>query len=330
MFQIGRRDFVCSLGALTGAAAAWPFAARAQEPGRIYRLGDLHLAPRSAPWNEALFEAVKTDGFIEGQNLLLDETGFGLRGNELAGHAAGIAKTRIDVIVASGDPPLLAAQQATKSIPILGIAEDMVGSGFVASLAEPKGNTTGVSLLSTELNGKRQEILMEALPAIKRMAILADTASISPRQLQVLRDAGRARGVEFSIHGVSKREEIDGAINAAKDAGAGALNVLASTTLFNNREIILARTAALHLPAVYQWPDIAEEGGLIGYGPRLVQIYHDIMAHQLVKLLRGVKPAEIPVEQPSKFQMWINLKVAKGYGLTIPESLLLRADKVIE
>jgi putative ABC transport system substrate-binding protein len=129
---------------------------------------------------------------------------------------------------------------------------------------------------------------------------------------------------------VTKREEIEGAIDAAKNAGAGALNVLASTTLFNNREIILSRTAALRLPATYQWSDTAEEGGLIGYGPRLAQIYHDIIAHQIVKLLRDVKPADIPVEQPTQFQMWINPKVAKAYGLTIPDSLLLRADKVIE
>lgn len=329
MVAIRRREFGLSASALI-AAASFPRAVRAQEPGRVYRLGQLSLSPRRTPWNEALFEAVKTDGFIEGQNLLPDEAGFGLRETELGGHAAAIVKAHIDLIIATGDPPVRSAQQATKSIPILAIAEDMVASGFVASLAEPKGNTTGVSLLSTELNGKRQEILMEALPAIKRMAILADTASVSPRQLQILQDAGRARGVEFSIHGVSNREEIEGAINAAKDAGAGALNVLASTTLFNNREAILARTAALHLPAIYQWPDLAEGGGLIGYGPRLVQIYHDIMAHQFVKLLRGVKPADIPIEQPTKFQMWINLKVAKAYNVTIPESLLLRADKVIE
>jgi putative ABC transport system substrate-binding protein len=302
----------------------------AQEPGRIYRLGDLHLSQPDTPWNLALYEAVKPDGFTEGQNLIVDKAGFGLRVDELIGHTAAIVKAQVDLIIATGDPPVRAAQQATKSIPILAIAEDMVGSGFVVSLAEPKGNTTGVSLLSTELNGKRQEILMEALPGIKQMAMLVDTGSISPRQLQALQDAGGSRGVRFSVHGVTKREEIEGAIDAAKNAGAQALNVLASTTLFNNREIILSRTAALHLPAIYQWPDMAGEGGLIGYGPRLVQIYHDIMAHQLVKLLRGVKPGDIPVEQPSKFQMWINLKVAKADGLTIPESLLLRADKVIE
>ncbi len=306
MFQIERRELICSLGALI-AAAGFPRTVRAQEPARVYRLGDLHFSPRHTPWNDSLFEAVKSDGFIEGQNLLLDQGGFGLGMDGVVAHAAAIVKGQVDVIIATGDPPVRSAQQATKSIPILAIAEDMVGSGFVASLAEPKGNTTGVSLLSTELNGKRQEILIEALPAIKRMAILADTASISRRQLQNLQDAGRARGVEFSIHGLTKREEIEGAINAAKDGGAGAVNVLASTTLFNNREIILSRTAALRLPAIYQWPDLAEEGGLIGYGPRLPQIYHDIMARQLVKLLRGVRPTEIPVEQPTKFQMWINL-----------------------
>lgn len=172
--------------------------------------------------------------------------------------------------------------------------------------------------------------MIEALPTIKRMAVLADSNSIAPLTLQALQDAARSRGVELSIHRVTRRDQIEGAIDAAKDAGAGALNVLASATFNNNLDIILSRTAAIHLPAIYQWPDTAEEGGLIGYGPRLVQIFGDIMGRQLIKLLRGVKPADIPVEQPSKFQMWINLKVAKAYGLNIPESLLLLADKVIE
>jgi putative ABC transport system substrate-binding protein len=196
MSALRRREFVSSAGALI-AAAAWPFAARAQEPGRVYRLGDLHLSQPNAPWNLALFEAVKSDGFIEGQNLIVDSARFGLRIDELAGHAAAVVKAQVDLIIATGDPPVRAAQQATKSIPILAIAEDMVGSGFVASLAEPKGNTTGVSLLSTELNGKRQEILIEALPAIKRMAILADTGSISPRQLQALRTPAVVVGSSF-------------------------------------------------------------------------------------------------------------------------------------
>ena len=163
-----RREFITLVG---GSAAAWPLAVPAQEPGRVYRLGDLHLSPRTAPYNVALFDAVKAGGFIEGRNLVVDDAGFGLHVDQLGEHAAAVVTAQVDIIAAAGDSAVRAAQQATKSIPILGVAEDMVGSRFVASLAEPKGNTTGISLLSTELNGKRQEIFIEALPTIKRMAL---------------------------------------------------------------------------------------------------------------------------------------------------------------
>ena len=138
---------------MVGGAAGWPLTAYAQEPGRIYRLGDLHLSPRNAFQNAALFEAVKSDGFIDGQNLMIDERGFGLSVDELPDHAAAIVKAQVDVIIAVGDPPVRAAQRATKTIPILGAAEDMVGSGFVASLARPAGNTTGLSMLNSDLDG---------------------------------------------------------------------------------------------------------------------------------------------------------------------------------
>lgn len=265
MIQIMRREFVRSLGALTGAALL-PRTAGAQEPGRIYRLGDLHLSARNAPWN--------------GQNLLIDEQGFGLNVAQLPEHAAAVVKTNIDVIIAGGDPNVRAAQQATKEIAILGIAEDMVGSRFVASLAKPGGNTTGVSLLSSELDGKRQEILMEALPGARRYAALADVNSSSPQRLNALQEITRARGAELSIYRVTKSEDFSGAIETAKNSGAAALNVLASTLLFNNRQAILARTAALGLPAIYQWPTVPAEGGLIGYGPRLEQIYGNICSRQ--------------------------------------------------
>jgi putative tryptophan/tyrosine transport system substrate-binding protein len=212
----------------------------------------------------------------------------------------------------------------------LPLPTNMVRSGFVASLAKPGGNTTGVSILATELDGKRQEILLEVVPGMRRMAALADANGTLPQQLQALQDAARARGVELSIYRVAKAEEIAGAIDAAKTSGAAALNVLASAMLTNNRQIILPRVAALGLPAIYQFPVVAEEGGLIGYGSSLEQIYRDVGARQLVKLLRGVKPAEIPVEQPTRFELVVNLKTAKALGLTIPESFLLRADKVIE
>jgi putative ABC transport system substrate-binding protein len=206
----------------------------------------------------------------------------------------------------------------------------MVGSGFVASLAKPGGNTTGVSILSSELDGKRQEILLDAVPGVRRMAALADANTTSLRQLQALQDAARARGIELTIYQVAKAGEIADAIGAAKNSGVKGINVLASTLLFNNRQIVLPHIAALGLPAIYEFPSVAEEGGLIGYGPRLEQIFRDIMSRQLVKLLRGVKPADIPVEQPTKFELAVNLKTGKALGLAIPEPFLQRADNVIE
>ncbi len=246
-----RRDFMALIG---GAAAAWPLAARAKEPGRTYHLGDLHLSPRNALYNVALFDEVKPDGFIDGKNLVVDDRGFGLRVDQLADHASAIVRAEVDLIVCSGDPCVRAAQQATKTLPILALAEDMVRSGFVASLAKPGGNTTGVSILTSELNGKRQDILLEAVPGVRRMAALADANSSVPQQLQAMQDAARARGVELLIYMVTKAEEIVGAIDAAKSSGATALNVLASVILWNNRQIILPRVAALGLPAIYQFP----------------------------------------------------------------------------
>jgi putative ABC transport system substrate-binding protein len=247
---VRRRAFIT----LLGGATTWPLAARAQEPGRIYRLGDLHLSPRDAPWNNALFDAVKPDGFIPGQNLIVDDQGFGLRIDEVVKHAAAMVKAQVDVIVCAGEPTVRAAQQATKIIPILATADDMLKSGFVKSMAKPDGNTTGVSILATELDGKRQEILIEVVPGVRRIAALADSNNTLPEQLQALQDAARARGVELLIFAVTKPDEIPGAIDAAQAAGAAALNVLAGTLLFNNRQLILPRVATLGLPAIYQFP----------------------------------------------------------------------------
>ena len=244
--------------------------------------------------------------------------------------AVELAKAPVDVILAGGDPAIRAAQQATARIPILGFTDDMVGSGLVSSLARPGRNTTGVSLLATELDGKRQEILVDMVPDAHRIAALADPNTTALSRLQALRDAAHARGIELSIQQVDKPEEIIEAINAAQVAGAEAVNVLASPLLFAQRRLILERVAALHLPAIYQWPETAEEGGLAAYGPRIVQLFRDVLARQLVKLLRGTDPADLPVEQPTKFELVINLNSAKALGLTIPQSILARADEVID
>ena len=322
-----RREFITLVG---GAAAAWPVLAQAQEPGRNYRVGSLHLSLRTAPYHIAFYEALRNQGFIEGQNLSVDEHGYGLRADQVREHASLLAKAQVDVIVCAGDPTMKIALEATKSIPIVGNGLDLVGSGVVRSLAEPGGNATGVNFLGADLDGKRLEILMQALPTARHMAVLADVNMSSPQHLQMLQETARARGIEFSIHRIAKPEEIADAIEAAKRDGAEALNVLASPLLFTSRQIILPRVATLRLPAVYEWAEVANEGGLFAYGPRLAQIYRDIMARLVVKVLRGAKPEELPVEQPTQFELVINLKTAKALGLTIPESLFARADQVIE
>jgi putative ABC transport system substrate-binding protein len=326
---MNRRKFVTLLG---GAAVSFTTAQplTAQEAGRTYRLGGLFLSPRSAPYHVALFDDLRRLGFIEGQNLLVDGHGYGLRVEQLAEHAAEVVKAQVDVILCGGDAAIRAAQQATKTIPILAMTDDMVASGLTRSLSKPDGNTTGISIFASELDGKRQEILMDAVPGIRRMAALADRNTTSPQRLQILQDAAGARGVELSTYRVETGEEIAGAIDMAKTSGAVALNVLASPLLNANRSIILARVAALRLPAMYQWPETADEGGFISYGPRIVQIYREIMARQLFKLLRGAKPADVPVEQPDRFELVINLKAAKAIGHEVPASLVLRADEVIQ
>jgi putative tryptophan/tyrosine transport system substrate-binding protein len=320
-----RREFVTLVG---GAALAWPLAARAQESGRTYRVGAVSVNPPNAPIIVAMFDGLRRLGFIEGQNLTIDWRTYGPSA-DLVSEFEALVKTQPNVIYAGGIASVRAAQKATTTIPILGFYDDMVGSGLVNSLAHPGGNTTGVSLLAAELDGKRQEILIEVVPGLRRMGALADADRPSP-QLQVLQDAARARSVELSIHRIAKTEEIAPAINTAKASGAEALNVLASGILWGSRRSIVERIAELRLPAMYQWPEVVEDGGFVAYGPSLVQVYRELMALQLAKLLRGGKPADLPVLQPTKFDLVINIKTAKALGLTIPESFLVRADQVIE
>jgi putative ABC transport system substrate-binding protein len=276
-----------------------------------------------------MFDELRRLGFIGGQNLTIEWRAYGLHIDLIPEFAAELVKSKVDVIYASGDA-VRVAQRATATIPILGVTRDMVGQGLVNSFARPGGNTTGVSVLATELDGKRQEILIEAVPGLRRMAILADTKATRSADLQALEDAAHARGVEVSTHRVASAEEITASIDAAKASGAAALNVLSAPLLYSNRQLIMDRVAALRLPAMYPWAEEAEEGGLVAYGPHIIQIYRELVAPQLVKLLRGIKPADIPVEQPTKFELVINLKTAKALGVTVPETLLARADKVIE
>jgi putative tryptophan/tyrosine transport system substrate-binding protein len=323
---VRRRDFIT----LVGGATAWPFAARAQDAGRTYRLGGLAISPRNSPFFVAMFDELRRHGFVEGQNLAIDWHHYGQRIDLIPQFAAELVKAQVDVIYATGEPGIRAAQRATATIPIVGVTNDMVGAGLVNSLPRPGGNTTGISILATELNGKRQDLLIDAVPGLRRLAALVDSNETASAEDRALKDAARARGVELSIHRIARPEEILTAIDAAHGSGAEALNVLASPILYGNRQIIMQRVAALHLPAIYQFPEDAEEGGLVAYGPRLFRIYTELVASQIAKVLRGAKPADVPVVQPTKFELVVNLKTAKALGLTIPEPFLIRADKVIE
>ena len=237
-----RRDFIKVIAV---SAAGWPLAAGAQEAGRKERIAALLPGPRNQPNYVALFDELQQFGFIEGQNLMIDVRSYGEHIELLSKYAEELFATPANVIIAAGDPAIRAAQQATKTIPILAFTDDMVRSGFVSSLAKPGGNITGISFLTTELDGKRQEILIEAVLGLRHMAALADTNTTAPQQLQALQDAAHTRGIEASIHRVTKADEIAPAIDAAKKLEVGALNVLASPLLFANRQLIIERAAAL-------------------------------------------------------------------------------------
>jgi putative ABC transport system substrate-binding protein len=322
-----RRQFIALMGVT---AAAWPFAARAQEPGRTYRLGVLLPATRDVPVNTGFLDEFRRYSFIEGQNLTVEWRAYGPHPDLISQYAAELVEARVDVIAAGGVVGVRAAQQATTTIPIVALVEDMLGFGLVTSLARPPGNTTGVSLFVPELDGKRVEILIEAVPGLRRMATLADANNTTVAKLDALREGARAHSIELSIHQVTRGEEIVAAIDSAQASGATALNVLSSPLFFAHLHLILDRVAALRLPSIYDFPEMAEEGGFCAYGPRLSQFFVKVMPQQIVKIFRGAKVADVPVEQPTTFELVINLKTANALGVTVPPALLVRADKVIE
>jgi len=314
--------------AIAGTALLCSRAVLAQEAGRTYRIGILAGVARQAPHWVAFFDELSKAGFVEGKNLIVDWRFVGFGSENAAALVAEQVQLAPDVLL-PGAAGLAAAQAATRTIPLVGTDDDMVGSGLVPSLARPGGNLTGISFMATELDGKRLEILMELVPVSRHVAALADPTSTGRPQLDALQGAATSRGVELSIYPVHGPEEIAAALDGAQAAGATALNVLASSLLYRNRKIILDRSAMLRLPAIYQWPETAEEGGFAAYGPRFTKVNRQL-ARQVVKVLRGARPADIPVEQPTEFELVINLKTAQALGLTVPPSILARADEVIE
>jgi putative tryptophan/tyrosine transport system substrate-binding protein len=323
--RIRRRELIVLVG---GATLLHALAGRAQEPGRVYRLGIMSGFSREDASFVALFDELRRSGFIEGQNLQVIGR-FSKGAEEAPEVAAMLVAAGVDAILTGGGPVTGMMQNATRTIPIVAIADDLMLSGLVSSLAHPGGNTTGISILATELDRKRLELLTQLVPGARHIAALADLSVTAPQQLRAMEEAARTRSFELSIHTATKPEEIVAAIDAAQASGAQALNVLAAPFFDANQRLIIERTTTLKLPAIYQWPEIAEAGGLVAYGPRRTSVWRQ-RARQLVKIFRGAKPADIPVEQPDTFELVINLQTAKVIGLAVPLALLDRADKVLE
>jgi putative tryptophan/tyrosine transport system substrate-binding protein len=318
-----RRDFV----GILGAAAGWPIFASAQQP-KIYRLG--YLAPALIKHlKDALFGALRDLGYVEGQNLKI-EYRYGA-GEALDALAAELVELKPDVIVTVATPQALAVKRATTAIPVvMATAGDPVRLGVVASLAMPGGNVTGVTLYGTELNAKRIELFREAIPSIKRLAFLANAKNPYGKFLwEEAEPAARALGLEPVLYQVQELGDLPATFAEVGRKQADGLVVL-SDALFNNaRRQIIALAAERHLPAMYEGREFVEDGGLISYGPDIVEMTRRSAAF-VDKILKGAKAADLPIEQPTRFELVINAKSAKSLGLTLPPILLARADEVIE
>ncbi|HET7166482.1 MAG TPA: ABC transporter substrate-binding protein [Pseudolabrys sp.] len=301
---------------------------RAQEPDRVYRVALVLPVGRDEPAGLAFLDELRIQGFIEGKNLVIIG-GSPTTNEQIATVVPAILQAAPDAIVTGGDVIARALKKATQSIPLVVMTEDMIAAGFATSLARPGSNITGISLMSPDLDGKRLDILIEAVPGARRIAVLADSNVATLGHLQALENSARARGAELLVVRASNANELIPVMNDASARGAVALNVLGSPMLQGNRRAIIERAGELRLPAIYQWPETAEEGGLIGYGPSFIEIYRQ-RAGMIVKILRGAKPSDLPIEQPSKFKLVINLKTAKAINFSVPTGLALRADKIIE
>jgi putative ABC transport system substrate-binding protein len=320
-----RREFL----GLVGGAAVWPVAAQAQQPGRIYRLGFLIPAARETPAISAFFDELRLNGFVEGQNLKVLPHGFQIRREDVPTAAAALLTENPDIVIGGPDLYTQTLQRLTQTIPIQTMSEDMLAEGLVRSMSRPEGNTTGISILSTELNGKRQDLLIEAAPNARKIAAFSDATVPRSQQLQLLKNAASKRGIELSVFDIFKPEDIVPAIDTAKAAGAQALNFVASSLFFPMAPAALEHINRARLPAIFHWPEMAERGGLIGYGARFPEVFRQ-RARQTLKVLRGAKPMDIPVEQPTRFDLVINLQTARAIGHEVPAGLVLRADKLIE
>ncbi len=330
---MNRRMF---LAAWAGGLLAAPLAAGAQQAGKIARIGYLSLdGATSAGTREAFLQGLRDLGYVEGRNVVIQYRDAKGKPERLPALAAELVALKVDVILAGGTLHALAAKQATRILPIVFAAAEPVSSGLVTSLARPGGNVTGVSVFTQEeLVGKRLELLKLAVPGVSRVAVHWQPGGYGEERaekdmLKGAEVAGRALGVRLQIVEARGPADLDRAFSEMTGARAGALTVVTSSMFFSERSRLVGLAAKNRLPAVYGGREFVAAGGLIGYGLNTSDLFRHAATY-VNKILKGAKPGDLPIEQPTKFELMINLKTAKALGLTIPPSLLLRADQVIE
>ena len=309
---------------------AAPAPAEAQPTGKVYRIGYLAMFP-APPGREAFLQGLRDLGWIEGQNITIEYRYAHGRLEQLLDLVAELVRLKVDLIVAVSPQPVQAAKEATTTVPIVMVAvADPVTYGFVTSLARPGGNITGVSLLLPELSAKRLELLREMVPKLSRAAVLWNAANpFRALDLKVAQAGARALGVTLQSLGVRGPDDFDRAFEAASRERARALITLEDPLTFTHRTRIVGLAAKHRLPAIYGLREYVDAGGLMSYAPILLDNFRRAATY-VDKILKGTKPADLPVEQPTKFELVINMRTAKAIGLKIPQSLLLRADQVIQ
>jgi putative tryptophan/tyrosine transport system substrate-binding protein len=323
-----RREFI----AMLGGAVAWPLGALAQQSGKPPTIGFLGQSTRSATseWTTAFVQRLRELGWIDGRNVAIEYRWGEGRDERFAQIAAEFVRLKVDVFVTAGTPQVLAAKQATSVIPIVfAVAGDPVGTGLVASLARPGGNVTGLATLAADLAGKRLELLREVVPGLGRLAILGNVGNpLSVLELGAVQAAARTLGLEVHALEIRRSQDIAPAFEALK-GHADALYVCIDGLVNTNRIRINTSALGARLPTMHGARDYVEAGGLMSYGPNYPDLFRR-SADYVDKILHGAKPGDIPVELPTKFDLIINLTTAKTLGLTVPETLLARADEVIE
>jgi putative tryptophan/tyrosine transport system substrate-binding protein len=329
-------DSQSTCGKTQGGFLAAPVAVEAQQAAKIARIGWLSGSVAANPHlREAFLQGLRDLGYVEGRNVVIEYRSAEGKVERLPALAAELVALKVDVIVTGGGTHApLAAKQATRTLPIVFAgAGDPVGSGLVTSLARPGGNVTGLSLLTSELVGKCLEQLKQAVPGVTRVAVLWHPGALGERtekdMLKGAEVAGRELGVRLQFVEARGRADFDRAFSDMTRARAGALTVWASVMFTNERRRLVDLAAKNRLPAVYPLREFVDAGGLMAYGPNLADLFRR-PATYVDKILKGAKPADLPVEQPTIIELVINLKTAKALGLTIPPSVLLRADQVIE